>query len=49
MLSLKNKYSPAIAIVFLAFAIFIFSCKKDKEVIKAYKKSKKAEEIRYKS
>jgi hypothetical protein len=33
MLISKNKYYPAIAIIFIAFAIFIFSCKKDKEVI----------------
>ena len=33
MLSLKNKYSPAIAIILLAFVIFIFSCKKDKDIV----------------
>ena len=33
MLNSKNKYKPAVATIFIAFAIFIFSCKKDKEVI----------------
>jgi hypothetical protein len=33
MLNSKNKYKPAVATIFIVFAIFIFSCKKDKEVI----------------